>query len=167
MQIQNGVWEIFLLRFLSQQWWHNLSSMLTCDVAFRDHFQIWKRVWKLTFLSVIGSGERGGTPPARTPMSAPSPPLPGTCERGQKQLYFHDIAPLSVLTSVILLGRSSRSLLQVFERRIPRKTERHLPAGKDFNVLVFEDLQWKKETFSHQILSTLNWSKRRKWWNLG
>ena len=68
-------------------------------------------------------------------------PLPGTCGRGQKQLYFHDIAPLSVLTSVILLGRSSRSLLQVFERRIPRKTERHLPAGKDFNVLVFEDLQ--------------------------
>ena len=96
-------------------------------------------MWKLTFLSVIGSGEPGGTPPPRTLRSAPSPP--GTCGRGQKQLYFHDIAPLRVLTSVILLGRSSRSLLQVFERRIPGKTERHLLAGKDFNVLVLEDLQ--------------------------
>ena len=142
---------------------------LKTGMGFRG--QVWKRVWKLTFLSVIGSGERGGTPPPRTPRSVPSPPPPlhGTCGRGQKQLYFHDIAPLSVLTSVILLGRSSRSLLQVFERRIhvPRKTERHLPAGKDFNVLVFEDLQWKKESFSHQILSTLNWRKRKKWWNLG
>ena len=91
----------------------------------------------------VCKGQENGAahPHQELPGVPPPPPLPGTCGRGQKQLYFHDIAPLSVLTSVILLGRSSRSLLQVFERRIPRKTERHLPAGKDFNVLVFEDLQ--------------------------
>ena len=51
---------------------------------------VWKRVWKIKFLSEIGSGseEPGGTPASRILKSTPPPPPPGILARGKLDTHY-------------------------------------------------------------------------------